>query len=506
MKNDYYKPLGFQNNCRGNDGRPGCGPIVDPIGPTGPTGPTGPRGPQGDPGCPGPKGDIGYPGPPGPEGPMGPEGLRGPRGPQGERGEKGDLGCPGPVGPRGPAGPIGPQGPQGVRGDVGPQGEPGCQGSRGPKGNPGPAGPAGIQGPVGAKGDTGPIGPPGPTGPTGPTGTQGPTGPAGPIGPEGPEGVQGPQGVPGPRGCPGPEGPQGEVGPTGPAGPQGIAGLTGPTGPQGAVGPTGPTGPTGAGFDGIVDFDPGQSGSYLEGQVVYYNGSSYVVVNAPPSGTPGTSPDYRLLAEAGATGPTGPEGPTGPQGSVGPTGPAGTTNGSFIIPFSTGYSAIATPTTNAAGQSLSISVTGFGESGLSIALNAPNGNSFTPLVADDWYMFTLPADIIITKIRASVVNGAVLDLTSFSSIYPYIVIATAPADSKNYTFVSETYFDLNPILGGQIHPVHGTIVHGESSDINVTLTAGTQVMICMGLKMPSPPSMALSSSMGFNGGLVVQLA
>ncbi|CAM5417865.1 hypothetical protein BSAF29S_03740 [Bacillus safensis subsp. safensis] len=43
-----------------------------------------------------------------------------------------------------------------------------------------------------------------------------------------------------------------------------------------------------------------------------YEGGTYVVNTAPPTGTPGTSPDYTLLAAAGVTGSTGPTGPTGP--------------------------------------------------------------------------------------------------------------------------------------------------------------------------------------------------
>jgi len=174
------------------------------------------------------------------------------------------------------------------------------------------------------------------------------------------------------------------------------------------------------------------------------------------------------------------------------------------MPFSTGYTAIATPTTNPAGQSLRIAVAGFGESGLNIALTTPNGNTFSPTVADDWYMFTLPTDVIITSIITSVVNGAAFNLTAYNNLVPYVVIATAPANSKVFTFVPETYFDVAPFLGGQNHAVHATTVSGESGTINVPLTKGTQVMICLGLKMPVGPSLALAPTMGFNGGIVMQ--
>ena len=251
---------------------------------------------------------------------------------------------------------------------------------------------------------------------------------------------------------PGPRGPAGPAGPTGPQGPAGPQGVPGPIGPQGVQGPAGPQGDT------------------------------------------------------GSTGPQGIQGPIGPQGITGPAGPQGPagSGNSFIMPFSTGYTAIATPTTNAAGQSLRIAVAGFGESGLNIALTVPNGNTFSPTVADDWYMFTLPSDVIITKIVASVVNGAAFDLNAYNNLVPYIVMATAPANSKIFTFVPETYFDAAPFAGGQIHAVHATTVSGESGNLNVHLIKGTQVMICLGLKMPVGPTLALAPTMGFNGGIVMQ--
>ena len=138
------------------------------------------------------------------------------------------------------------------------------------------------------------------------------------------------------------------------------------------------------------------------------NRGFYCCVSGPtgPTGATGAT------GETGATGATGATGPTGATGETGATG----AGGAFIIPFSTGYTAISTPTTNAAGQSLRVAVSGFGESGLNIALDTPDGNTFTPAVADDWYMFTLPADMTINKIIASVVNGVAIHLTAFSDL------------------------------------------------------------------------------------------
>ncbi|MED1773103.1 collagen-like protein [Bacillus velezensis] len=108
----------------------------------------------------------------------------------------------------------------------------------------------------------------------------------------------------------------------------GPTGATGPTGPTGAVGPAGaigPTGVTGAGLQGIVAFNPLIAPTYTTGQVVLYNGSSYVANVNSPAGTPGASADYTLLAAAGSTGATGGTGPTGSTGVTGDTGPTGST-------------------------------------------------------------------------------------------------------------------------------------------------------------------------------------
>ena len=85
----------------------------------------------------------------------------------------------------------------------------------------------------------------------------------------------------------------------------------------GPTGPTGPTGPAGIGFDSAVVFDPAMAITYPRGQVVLYNGGVYVVTSAPPTGVPGSSPDYTpITVSGGVTGATGPTGPTGPTGAV----------------------------------------------------------------------------------------------------------------------------------------------------------------------------------------------
>ncbi|WP_437183596.1 beta strand repeat-containing protein [Shouchella xiaoxiensis] len=188
-------------------------------------------------------------------------------------------------------------------------------------------------------------------GATGATGADGGTGATGPSGPTGATGI-GFEGVVAFDPAVAPTYPVGEVvafngstylvntaPPTGTPGTSpdytliagaGATGATGADGGTGATGPSGPTGATGIGFEGVVAFDPAVAPTYPVGQVVTFNGSTYLVNTAPPTGTPGTSPDYTLIAGAGATGATGPTGPTGAgatgtPGVTGPTGPAGTT-------------------------------------------------------------------------------------------------------------------------------------------------------------------------------------
>jgi hypothetical protein len=105
----------------------------------------------------------------------------------------------------------------------------------------------------------------------------------------------------------------GSLGPIGPQGIQGIQGLVGPTGPQGVAGPVGAAGLT---FVGVFDNTLG----YLEDDVVFFGGSSYVALaNIPAPIFPAVLPNpnvdtvnWNFLAIQGLTGPQGPQGIPGP--------------------------------------------------------------------------------------------------------------------------------------------------------------------------------------------------
>ncbi|STB00796.1 exosporium glycoprotein BclB-related protein [Clostridium baratii] len=259
-------------------------------------------------------------------------GLQGPQGLVGPTGATGAQGIAGPTGATGAQGLIGLQGPQGL---VGPTGATGAQGLIGPTGATGPQGLIGPTGATGAQGIAGPTGATGAQGLIGPTGATGAQGLIGPTGATGAQGLIGPTGATGAQGLIGPTGATGAQGLVGPTGATGVQGEIGPQGPQGLVGPTGatgaqgligPTGATGVGLSGIVAFNPEDEAGYRIGQVVTYKGSTYIVNNDSPTGVPGESPDYQLIAAAGLQGPqglVGPTGATGAQGLIGPTGATG---------------------------------------------------------------------------------------------------------------------------------------------------------------------------------------
>ncbi|MEH7066192.1 BclA C-terminal domain-containing protein [Bacillus velezensis] len=192
-------------------------------------------------------------------------------------------------------------------------------------------------------------------------------------------------------------GPTGATGPTGPTGAIGPAGATGPTGS------IGPTGVTGAGLQGIVAFNPLIAPTYTTGQVVLYNGSSYVANVNSPAGTPGASADYTLLAAAGITGATGATGPTGITGATGDTGPTGITGATG----GTGPTVI-TGATGATGPIGSTGVTGdTGPTGSTGATGGtgPTGSTGTSLTATSGYASNTGGGVV-----AVIVGGTTISL------------------------------------------------------------------------------------------------
>lgn len=131
------------------------------------------------------------------------------------------------------------------------------------------------------------------------------------------------------------EGPQGLQGPAGPQGQQGIQGAQGPAGPSGADGLDGEPGLVWQGA-----YDPATT--YAVGDAVLYNGSAYIAIATPQTGTPDASADWDLLAAKGEQGTQGPpgtngaDGEDGADGADGETGPRGPSDGWTIFKDYTG--------------------------------------------------------------------------------------------------------------------------------------------------------------------------
>ncbi|MDX7894133.1 collagen-like protein [Bacillus velezensis] len=218
------------------------------------------------------------------------------------------------------------------------------------------------------------------------------------------------------------------------------------------AGPTGPTGATGAGLQGIVAFNPLIAPTYTTGQVVLYNGSSYVANVNSPSGTPETSADYTLLAAAGSTSATGSTGPTGITGATGGTGstgitgvtgPTGVTGATGITgpPGSTGTSLTATSgyASNTGGGVVAVIVGGTdislpNEQNLSADITANAANTvFTVAPAGRYYIsyhINLTAGLLVSSRilingtpAASSIIAPVASLASFNN--SFIVTLTA---------------------------------------------------------------------------------
>lgn len=144
-----------------------------------------------------------------------------------------------------------------------------------------------------------------------------------------------------------------QKGDAGPTGSQGVQGAIGPQGPAGNTGATGSTGEPGLRWQGAWSASSG----YSVGDAVSLNGSAYISTSNVNTGvTPGTGPQWSLLASAGATGATGAAGASGLNGS---NGAAATVQ-------------VGTVTTGAAGSSVSVQNSGTASAAV-LSFSIPQG-------------------------------------------------------------------------------------------------------------------------------------
>ena len=325
-----------------------------------------------------------------------------------------------------------------------------AHGIQGLQGDVGPAGPVGPEGPAGLEGPQGPVGPQGLAGIPGPAGAVGPQGPQGDPGPVGPAGAQGLQGEVGPAGPEGPQGIQGEVGPAGPEGPQGI---------QGEIGPAGPVGPQGS-LANLVTYSPATAINYTAGQPVFYDGSTYVVTIDAPTGTPGVSSDYVLVAKKGDPGP------------AGATGTAGTGGGGAIIPFASG--APINMTTIIGGLTGTSAVLGFGNSASGIS----NSGGFIDLTGGAGVnlnmAFSVPRDGVITSLSAFFSTTVAQSLIG-STVSVTAQVYMADKNSNTFTPVPGAMATLAPTFTGIL--AIGSPASGTTTGLSIPVPAGSRLLL-----------------------------
>ena len=103
----------------------------------------------------------------------------------------------------------------------------------------------------------------------------------------------------------------------------GTSGSSGTSGANGSNGSSGTSGTSGTGFAILGDWD--NVTNYVVGNVVYYNGNSYVAIQDNINKLPQTYPNYwQLFSASGSNGTSGTSGTSGGTGSSGTSGTSGT--------------------------------------------------------------------------------------------------------------------------------------------------------------------------------------
>ena len=310
----------------------------------------------------------------------------------------------------------------------------------------------------------------------------------GPAGPAGATGATGANGAPGATGATGANGAPGAIGPTGANGAPGAIGPTGPAGTNGTNGTNGATGPTGAAGQGFqIKGAWGPAGTYVIGDTVTVNGSSYVNITGANNGSPDTdSADWTLLASAGATGatgangtagatgPTGPAGTNGTNGATGPTGPAGPTGltgtsgtaGATGAQGATGATGAQGPTGPAGGGGVNAQTVNYtavsGDTGKLITMNVGTSPVLTlpsPVLGSTW--FASVENLNATPLSITPAGGLKLNGATTSMILTQYQVVLLWSDGSNY-------FAKPPVLAG-----NGLSMTSASNGITMALAAPT---------------------------------
>ncbi|MDR2659876.1 MAG: hypothetical protein LBC27_07820, partial [Spirochaetaceae bacterium] len=256
------------------------------------------------------------------------------------------------------------------------------------------------------------------------------------------------------------KGDPGDPGPAGPQGSQGIQGVPGPAGPQGPQGPQGNPG------------DPG------------------------PAGPQGPQGNQGIPGPAGPQGPPGVKGDPGAQGLPGDPGPAGLSS-QVIIPFASQTSpSIGTDST---GQSQNVRIITFGGDPPVVPLASDGSVTLAP---DSQGVFSLPFDAVLESIYITIGSAITFTFPAGISVYPFVQIFTAPPSGNTFTPIPS--IKLVPSVGYS-GPVPSNTTRAVSlSQIGVSLSAGTRILIGGQIQIIGSSSLSQQYYFYFTGGLALR--
>ncbi|ERJ58176.1 exosporium glycoprotein BclB-related protein [Sphingobacterium paucimobilis] len=229
-------------------------------------------------------------------------------------------------------------------------------------------------------------------------------------------------------------------------------------------------------FADTKTYNAAESATYKQGQVVTYNGSTYVANVDAPTGTPGASAAYKVIAAKGDTGSTG-------------------TGGGTIIPFASGEAINLTTTLGGIGNQMAAvgfgnSVSGLNRSGGIINMNSAGGKNMA---------FVVPRDGVITSL-----SGFFSSSNAYSFIGSTLNISAQLYMGDNnggFTPIPGAFVTMAPGLTGLM--AIGDTCNGTTTGLSIPVTAGTRLMLVFGADVVAGIDIASNLSGYVGAGLAI---
>lgn len=178
----------------------------------------------------------------------------------------------------------------------------------------------------------------------------------------------------------------------------------------------------------------------------------------------------------GPTGPAGPVGETGAQGDpgdVGATGATGPAHG-ILVPIAANDSV--TPRTSATGMLNRTNALGFGVASDNLTVDS---GVFTIDGTDEFVVFSVPYDAIITTVVGHYATTVAWGPTSSYSLSLYLAVATAPKGSNTFTIHEESRAMAEPFVASVNYPAREPR-YGIAENLEIKLRKGDRIAVIAG--------------------------